>query len=776
MSKKRLVLAGQAYRSGDLGAVLKLLDEDVIDRAADEATADHLRLVRATAQHRLGDSRAALATLARVSPRQPPDGTVCRLAAVCHLALGAPAAAAPFLGELARQGEPDACRPHQLAEVHRAVAALRSGRATEAVEILVAVDLRTMQDAATQYAGWIALIRATLAAGQPERVPERFALVAGRGGDHTANLIAAEAAITRLDAEAAERHIRAARPGSDAWQLLWRLCRSLFAAGRFAEVAGRFAHVGGIPGLDSRGRGMVVLAAHALARAGQADTGWALMEQLADRFPDDEGLAYHAVLHASVHGKAAAGVRFVGRLRHDRDLFLLLRAAAALHQERFAEVCGGLTPAVIGARPSEGEREALRVVAALAAARMGNPEMADSHLRAAHEDAGPAPARSARRFLSGYVALALARHSEAVDLLAGTPLACRAALERARDRADAGDHEGALSDLDTAEKDPPQAGAASEARIWVRTLQAREEISRGEFHAARRLLAGLPREGSAAAREVLRLDDRIAVRGTVRHARDGDPALVAETLWSLHDASPVPLPSEQDRARRCVLAYLAAALWVRAMATSKGGTTADVAKALEVAVRAAPEFAPASGLLGSLLHLQGQRTRALELLGAAARQGLTSRLIREALSEEFLRLGRLLEAKRLFFERLYRDGESAALRRGLTEVLRREGRSLFDLEAAADGGGDGAEDGDPPRDRAGEASALPERDPFAGTAPERRLFLLVHHLEALVPSARERREELVTLIRALKRLAVAADTAGFAELEPRALQLLSGGR
>ncbi|WP_170921754.1 hypothetical protein, partial [Cronobacter sakazakii] len=133
------------------------------------------------------------------------------------------------------------------------------------------------------------------------------------------------------------------------------------------------------------------------------------------------------------------------------------------------------------------------------------------------------------------------------------------------------------------------------------------------------------------------------------------------------DASPA-----QRLARRRDLSFLAAVSWLRGLEARPrdGSLLVDKAvDALEESLDADAAFAPAAALFGLVLQYLGDTERSLELLDVAQRRGLTSPAMGVALAAEYVRAGRLVEAKRIFFEQLAGGRRNAGAARRLRELL-----------------------------------------------------------------------------------------------------------
>ena len=758
MSKQILQLAGDAFRRGAMAEVAELIDASLIDAADDAEAADRLRFVRAYALVECGHSQAALVMLDAMAPQRRDQAAALKLAARAALAADDLDCARRALALLVKAGDRDAAAAYQATLVRRGLQAVAARDFPVALEALRAAHIQHIQDVAARYAAWLGLLAAAEAA-EPAAIAAVFAMCPGWRQDRRANLIAARAAIATRDVAGARRHLEALGAHADAWPQWWALCRSLLAAARYDDVVVLFSgERTGQPAAYTRAVAIVVaIALYALRRHDESQHA---IERLALALPDDGFVAHVAAFLAFSARNYERTERHLRRVSDESPPVMLLRWAVLFGRERYDPVRAALTPEAVRAWPEGAEREAAGLMASLANVLTGSPSRGWAVLRTAG-DPTRANAPAALRYLGGYLALGDRQYALAAILLGASPLGALARVEYARDVADSGDYDAAFRELDGASGRGHDA-VVIDTRNRIRLQRAEDAMRAGDMASASRLLAGVRSEAPQLVDRVVGLEDYAAVRSTLSAIKGGDPSRLADAIWQLSE-TPQPEGSElRVRNRRRDLAYLTGALRLRAMSRApERAMLAPTIAALEAALDEDFSFPPAAGILGILLQYTGERGRALELLDIANRGGLSTPRIQGALAIEYVRDGRLVEAKRIFFEQVAVAPGNAVAAGRLDEIFVYETTPLLRTRVA-----------EPARAVPKVALEVPELpaavDPFADVDPRHRLLVLIRRTEG-------KTGELADIVRELKRLAVQGMTSRFADLERRALGLLARG-
>jgi tetratricopeptide (TPR) repeat protein len=769
MSKRTLADAGAAFRQGRLAEVAELLDASVIDAAEGPEAADRLRFVRAHALVRSGNPRAALVALDAMDRSRQATRPVLKLSAVAALAVNDVERARRSLAQLIRSGDRDAIPTYQTLLIRHGLDALARRDAATAFEAFRTAHIPGVKDIATRFAAWLGLLAAGAAVGDRAAVVAAFAMFPEWARDRRANMLAARSAIAALDTASATGHLEALGHHEDAWPLWWSLCKALLGAARYKDVVELFGgERAGQPAAHAKAvLAVVAVALYALGRHRDAQQ---MIERVAIRVPDDGFVSRIAAFLAFAAGDLGRTELHLRRVTDESEPTMLLRWVVMFGRGRYEPIRDALTPEAVRAWPDGPERDTAVMMASLANLLLGSPSRAWALLRVAGDPARPG-VNPAMRYLGGYLALVDREYDRAAELLGKSPLGALAHLESARTMADAGAYAGAHAELDLASGlglDP----AVIDTRNQIRLQQAQDAVRADDAVSAGELLARVRAEAPHLADRVFALTDYTAVRATLRTAKHGDPARVAEVMWDLYETVPPGASERQQSARRRDLSYLTGVMRLRALArgTPPQGIVASTIEALEASLDEDPSFAPAAAVLGTILQCAGDLQRALALFDVAYRGGLASPTIRAALADEYVHHGRLVDAKHIFFDLLAAKPADARAREHLSELLTREVAMLLRAPSRP-----AAPAPSMPKS-ALEAPDIPAAvDPFAGTDPRQRLLVLIHQVEAHCQSrSTDARGPLSELVRELKRVSLQGTSSELGDLERRALALLNG--
>lgn len=757
MSKKLLKEAAKMFHAGtqaDFASCVHLMPS-VIGDAETVRGADMLRLMQAIAALGARQPAAALAACKEIVELK--STRVNRVAAAACLALGDHAGAEPHLRILVGAGVTEAVQPLRCLFGHRGLASLSAGNHAKAVEWFRLAEIQKIEDQATAYACWIGFLQTTLAMGDYATTPVVFTLFPAWQSDSTANLLAARAAIARVDDDAADAHLRAVGQTPEARSLWWALCQKLYSAQRHRDVIRRFASVVRAPELDEIGRAMVIMVAFSYYAENQAAKGAEYLEYLITKHPDDATCRYYAAYFASLTGDRKKAVGHLRHLKEARQLSTLIYWSSKLADGEFDAVRDAVTPELVNTAPPGPVREALRLIGALGSTLVRQSTRALALFANADHEAVPPKLRHIASAVHGYVALAAGEYATAAAKLPEGPLASLARLEYARSLADAGRLDEALAAVRRVVPPDELIPATRKTLETIRLLQASALVRTGSPQ-AKQFLTDLRSEQPDAIDVISALEDYLAIRPTLLSISSSDPTQVAKVLSKLAEHPPAIRPiRESMQARRRDLSYLAAVCWFRAI--ERGGDASayvgSAQEALERSLATASDFAPSAALLGMWLQYRGDSTRALALLDVAQRQGISSPAIQTALAIEFVRSQRLLEAKRLYFGQVGMN--RAAPQRELSRLLSWE--TINPLAPSHR---------PPPR-----PDAEGEPDLFGDTDLLSRIAVLVHHLESRA-RARPDGAQLKSAARELKLLATSGAISRVIEFEKQAIALMAG--
>ncbi len=764
MARREFTQAAEAFAKGEMAQAAEFLTEEVINDTENPPTSDHMRLVKAVALLKAGKASESVQTLSKISAAHQRTLAVMRVTAAASLAKGDLATAEKAVLFLIQNKVEGATVWRQIVQVRQGLAFLAARDYKQALQRLRTADVSTSSPPDLAKAVVAGCLFAALALGEFAEGESVLSSYPALSRDPDTSILAAKLAMARLDVPGAVARIKAlGAPGAGAPgagdALFWNFLRRLFAAGKYEDVVSVYPEVCSRP--EPLCRMAALLTGLSLRQLNRRPEAQSILERLLSSKPEDRGLLHFSALLALESGDLTAAETLSARLPKEYRQALLLRWGITFARGKYAAVKTGLTPEMIRGIPEGPERTVASLMAAFSNAMLG----ATNRARLLLKEKKPS-LNLAHRCLFGYASLAEGQFEDAAQNLSGTPLGPLARLEHARHRADQGDPMGALEELGVVAREASLAGSLAETRHHIFLQAAFAAIKKKDLATSARHISAIKRAGADFAPQAAVLEDFLrfcmGLSDLPTQGWEERSAFFASFLAQV----PAGAPERHLMSRGAELTFLKAAAQLRQIREKHGKKKAEPIdlstprEILDAALGFDPGYAPAAAILGLILHTSNDE-RAFTLLDLAQRQGLTSPAIQLALAMRYVYAGRLLEAKKIFLNRVEADPEHVPTIRQLKEILEQESMALLKVAQVRER---------PVIEIPDLPESIPEIDPFAGTDPRQRVFVLLSHAER---NANENAKWL-EVSRKLKWLAVKGDFSTLGEVEKAALALLSG--